>query len=72
MSKLVSCFECGYDYKAKDHEDCPRCGEVKIFVLVHKANYDLMRDPVFLAKYRLRYAVILFLIFALTFSVILR
>lgn len=73
MSKLVSCFQCGFDYVAKSADSCPKCGEIKIFVpALHDPNYDMMRDPVFLGKYRIRIAVILFLVFTLTFTVILK
>jgi hypothetical protein len=73
MGKLVSCFECGYDYKVKEYSSCPRCGDVKIFdPALHDPNYDMMKDPVVLGKYRVRYAVILFLIVTFTFTVILK
>jgi predicted nucleic-acid-binding Zn-ribbon protein len=73
MAKIVSCFECGYDYKVKEHSGCPRCGENKIFEpSIHDPNYDMMVDPVVLAKYRIRYSFILLGLFVLTFTVILR
>jgi predicted RNA-binding Zn-ribbon protein involved in translation (DUF1610 family) len=45
MAKLVSCYECGYDYTPKTHSSCPRCGEVKIFdPRLHDENYDSSKD----------------------------
>jgi predicted ATP-dependent serine protease len=53
MAKLVSCFECGYDYPRESEEPCPKCGEIRIFEeKIHDPNFDIMKDPLELFKTR--------------------
>jgi hypothetical protein len=73
MAKLVSCFECGYDYRPKSHKSCPRCGEVKLFdPQKHDPNYDMMDDPKALAKIRIRFSLFIFALLTLAFTVLLK
>jgi hypothetical protein len=53
MKKMVSCFECGFDYFRDEEVPCPKCGEERIFVAkIHDPNFDIMKDPFELFKSR--------------------